>query len=189
MESIIAELTARTAEIALKNSASWVYSQIEMLKSKRENNRTIAELEQIIHNLISDKNDLMGIIQTYEQQFVAQQLSQEDINYISQNVIPLLENLSVGTTEEAEKMKENIETMKPLVSDKTLNIMQLIGFNFKKGIGMPLTSLTSELIRSMNSDENRLSDDTRKALAVRDAELYKVINDKEAYERLKAMQE
>ncbi|WIB65047.1 hypothetical protein [Curtobacterium sp. MCBD17_040] len=43
-------------------------------------------------------------------------------------------------------MKQQIETFAPLLSVETVNVLQLLGFNFRQGVGSPLTRRVGELI-------------------------------------------
>ena len=46
----------------------------------------------------------------------------------------------------SEELNNAVKILSPLVSKETLTILQLLGFNFKKAIGEPLTSLIREMI-------------------------------------------
>ncbi|MFN0089296.1 MAG: hypothetical protein ACKVWR_03355 [Acidimicrobiales bacterium] len=41
-----------------------------------------------------------------------------------------------------------IDLLTPILSVETITVLQLLGFNFKKAIGEPLTTLVSQLISS-----------------------------------------
>jgi hypothetical protein len=57
---------------------------------------------EIIGGLLSDKNELVRIAQTFEQEFIAQRISQTDVEYLSNNLLPIISGscaLSVGQFE------------------------------------------------------------------------------------------
>ncbi|HYT45080.1 MAG TPA: hypothetical protein VEP90_22325, partial [Methylomirabilota bacterium] len=89
----VAALTIRLGEAGIRNTAGVVYNKIQTVKAKKNDKETINELEEIINSLIADKNELVQIAQAYEQEFVAQQISQEDIEYITKSFIPVLKKL------------------------------------------------------------------------------------------------
>jgi len=93
IEKQVAELGAKLIETAARNTAGAVSSKIQAIKAKRNNEETIQELEEIVNALVSDKNELVRIAQAYEQEFVAQQISKKDIEYITTKFIPVLKGL------------------------------------------------------------------------------------------------
>ncbi|WP_054751389.1 hypothetical protein [Piscibacillus salipiscarius] len=114
-------------------------------------------------------------------------ISEDDIDYISNNLMPLIENLVHQQSDEhkAEKMEKDLEMMKPLLSDRTFKILQLLGFNFKRAIGEPLTELVDNYITSQIPLNDEISIENRNLAERKTIEFYKILQDKEAYERLK----
>ena len=53
--------------------------------------------------------------------------------------------------------KENFEQIKSLLSVETLTIMQLLGFNYKRAIGEPLTLLVQKTIESKIPTDSKLN--------------------------------
>ncbi len=143
--TILTKAFADFAVIIARNTAGAVYTKVSVIKQDRDKTKQIAELESIINDLITDKQELEAIVQTLKQEFVAQQISDSDIDYIVNTVIPLFEDM-MG---EDSKQKENIDNLKKLLSSDTLKIMQLIGFNYKDAIGKPLTNLCASAIDSL----------------------------------------
>src|SRR6266511_836805 len=64
----IYSLSVQLADTAIRNTASAIGDKITAAKARKKDQETIAELEEIISNLISDKNDLVRIAQAYEQE-------------------------------------------------------------------------------------------------------------------------
>ena len=50
---------------------------------------------------------------------------------------------------------ESFKKFKDLISVDTLKSMQLLGFNYKKAIGEPLTELCASKISAFNKDNNK----------------------------------
>ena len=188
----IADLGIRLGDTVLRNTAGAIADRIQTAKAKRSDKETINELEEIINSLISDKNELVQIAEAYKQEFVAQQISQEDIEYITNNFIPVLKDLikqtssdqnSVGATD----IEKTIDGLTPLLSVEMLTVLQLVGFNFKKAIGEPLTLLLQKFITSKVPAEPQSDLESTKLLVTLNTEALKVAQDKDASDRLERL--
>lgn len=124
---IFIQLTTNLAEAAARNGASFISNKIKSIKAKKNDKETISELEEIISDLLNDKAEIQRIAQAYEQELVSQKITENDIKYITENLLPIF----------SEFLPEQVdgELIKKLLSVETLTIMQLIGFNYKKAIG------------------------------------------------------
>lgn len=144
---IIAKLATNLAEATARNTASFITNKISAIKAKKNDKETIGELEEIISELLSDKIEIQRIAQSYEQELVSQRITEKDIKYITDNLLPILNKFI------PDDKKTDFEQVKSLLSVETLTIMQLLGFNYKKAIGEPLTNLLKRVIESkMPSD-------------------------------------
>lgn len=141
-EQIIAQLGANLIEATARNTAGIISNKIKIAKTKKENKETISELEEIIYDLLNDKSEIQRIAQAYEQELVAQKITEDDIKYITNNLIPIISSLM------PEENREQLEQVKKILTVETLTIMQLIGFNYKKALGEPLTILLKKTIES-----------------------------------------
>lgn len=137
---IVAQLSANLVETAARNSASFISNKIRAAKAKKNDKETINELEEIISDLLNDKSEIQRIAQAYEQELVSQKITEDDIKYITENILPIFSEFIPN--------KVQIEQMKKILSVESLTIMQLIGFNYKQAIGEPLTLLTRKAIES-----------------------------------------
>ncbi|MTD39112.1 hypothetical protein GIX45_10760 [Erwinia sp. CPCC 100877] len=88
------------AKIALKNRAAVITGKIRAIKEKRDDKATIAQFEEIINELLTNKNALIRIIGTYEKEFVAQKLTDSDMEYIIKNVLPALIEIAESMEQE-----------------------------------------------------------------------------------------
>jgi hypothetical protein len=162
-------LAAQLAATAVRNTASSIADKITAAKARRRNEETIAELEEIIYSLIDDKSELLRISQAFEAELVTQRL-----------LTQLLESASQGRGQSPSAARAMVDQLQPLLSVETVKIMQIIGFNFRKAIGEPLTELLRLLIMSKSQQDPELS------MAVQRAYL-EVAQDPEAYARLATM--
>ena len=174
------------------DTASAIGSKLRAMKQGRDDKKTIAEMNDLIYELLEEKQEIEIIAKTYQEEIISQKLSEEDLSFVSDTVLPVLkefmENLAETQNEQEQastlKTIETVEALEPLLSINTLNVLQMIGFNFKKGIGEPLT----ELLRTSISGENKLSQLKYNELTMeRDVEYFKIIQDENAFERFMSL--
>lgn len=180
---LLAELGAKIAESTVRNTAGAISDKISSIKAKRDDKQTIRELEDIVNNLLDDKNELVRIAHAYEQELISQKISDEDIAYITNTLVPLIEKLIDGIEDENERVKSQayINTIKNIVSKEMITVLQLVGFNFKQAVGEPLTTLIKCVIES----KIPINDIELRRLSVLNSNLsIEISRDKEAYERL-----
>lgn len=186
-DPIIIQLGVRLAEVTAKNTASAVFGKIKAVKSEHDKDKVIAEMQDLVHELLDEKQELELIAKSYEEELVTQKLKKSDLDFVVQTVLPAIKNFMGKASGDEEEFKNNIksiEALEPLLSLDTLMVLQTLGFNYKKGIGEPLTNLTSNLINKVqNNNQNRLME----LNAEREIEYFKLLQDSEAFERFKAM--
>lgn len=140
----IAVLGTQLAEVAARNAAGAVVSQVTALRARKLDQGVFNELTDLVNDLVDEKNQLISIARTYEDELVAQRVSADDITYITTQILPVVETLAeVSRDPGANAM---VEMVKNIITPETLTIMQLVGFNFRRAIGEPLTTLVEQLI-------------------------------------------
>lgn len=169
----------------VKDSAQSIFDRVRTSKASKAKDETIEELHEIITELIEQRNQLVQLSQSYEEELITKKISQSDINYITESIVPLLEELLSQSKEpDMLKAKEALDTLKPVLSKDIFNILQLLGFNFKQAIGEPLTQLVNGLITSKIPDRSENAIQYKIVTQQREVEYLKVFQDEEAYERL-----
>lgn len=142
----VTQLGVQLADVGVRNTVAAVSDRIRLVKARKQDQETINELDEIVNELLADRNELVQIARGYEQVLDAQRISQEEITYITESIIPIIQTLASASDSGAEGAEEMIELLKPVLSVETITVLQVIGFNFKKAIGEPLTALVSQLI-------------------------------------------
>lgn len=172
------------ATIAGKRSVEAIFDKIRTVKKKGDKDEIINNLEEIINDLIADKNRLIQISHAYEENLITQKITQDEIDYITDSIIPLLEEfIKQSNPDNVEKIQSGIDMIKPILSKEIFNIMQILGFNFKQAIGEPSTELLASFIRSkIVTTENAL--ELQKLAQQREVEYLKICQDENAYNRL-----
>lgn len=122
---------------------------------------------------------------------MAQQIASKDIKYITDKFVPVVRDLLVksanGDEAKTKEIQKTFDDFTPLLSVETLTVLQLLGFNFKRAIGEPLTLLLQKTITSkVPIDPTSNAEYTKLALAY-NTELLKVSQDKEASERFEKL--
>lgn len=179
---ILAEMGVKLTESAVRNTAVIISDKISSIKAKRDDKQTIRELEEIVNSLLDDKSELVRIAQAYEQELISQKISEADIVYITDTIVPIIEKFINDIDDDIERAKNQsyFNAIKGIISKEMITVMQLIGFNFKKAIGEPLTVLLRRMIESKIPE----SDLELKRLNVINSNLsIEISKDKESYER------
>lgn len=184
MDPEMMQMTARLAELALRNSASAVFEKIKTSKAKKSDTETIAELTDIIQELIDEKQELELISQAFERELATQKLSEDDIKFVGETVLPVIKEFASKGEDDNQDLLQSIDMIEPLISQNTLQVLQILGFNFKKAIGEPFTELLRKKIQSLHVES---SESLIISTAERDTEFYKVLQDSEAFDRLQQM--
>lgn len=158
MDAVLASLFARLAEMTTKRTATAIIDKIAVVKAKKQDAETIQVLSEIINSLISDREELIIIAQGLKEQLVSQQISDSDIRQVDETALPVLRNISAQGSEDPGKADAAMATLQPLLSQDTLKVLQILGFNYREAIGEPLTQVVRSYVCSL---EKRPSSSTR----------------------------
>ena len=176
-------LATKTADIFIKNTTETIFRRIDAAKDDSDKEKTILRLEEIIKELIEERNELDKIIKEYDELLGIQKISEKDINYITENIIPIvsdfLESDLVSSDENINKDEINqiIDVLKPLLSIETFTILQLLGFNFREAIGIPLTNLVNKSIDK--EDKENINYQYAISVNKKEEELFKLLQTEE----------
>ncbi|HEV8063626.1 MAG TPA: hypothetical protein VGP46_02285 [Acidimicrobiales bacterium] len=183
--------SAQLGELALRNTAASILDRIALAKARKKDQEVILELEQIVLDLIEDKNQLLRLARTYEEEFVAQKISDNDIEYLTQSLVPILKTLMErsiaaegGDLTAANEVFEGVST---LLSAEMITILQVIGFNFKRAIGEPLTQLIASLIASRTPANPAAASEIQGLVLRQNLAYLEVAANPESFERLKTI--
>ena len=152
LDPIIAEVFVRLGEVAARNTASAIQTRVQTARAAKQNENTINELAEIINQLVDDRMELLSIANVFREQLVAQRITADEIAYITEKLIPTVETvlkLSGGAD------NEMLDAVKALVSVETLTVLQLVGFNFKAAVGVPLTEVVANLVGGLSPKPTR----------------------------------
>ena len=127
IEAEIASAGVQLAVLASKNVAGVVANRFQAIRTKKSLEEACNSYEEIINELIAERYTL----------------GDEDIEYLQSTASAALDAMaafSPGTN------LESLGSLKSLISVDTLKAMQLLGFDYKKAIGDPLTEVCARAI-------------------------------------------
>lgn len=176
-------LATKTADIFIKNTTETIFRRIDAAKDDSDKEKTILRLEEIIKELIEERNELDKIIKEYDELLGMQKISEKDINYITENILPILSDffesdiITNDDTINKDEINQIIDVLKPLLSIETFTILQLIGFNFREAIGIPLTKLVNKSIDK--EDKENINYQYAVSVNKKEEELFKLLQTEE----------
>ena len=183
----VTSMLANLGELAARNTASAVNTRIRAVRAQKKHEQTVSELEDIIDELLEDRSELLRIARALQEQLVAERISPDEIRYITDTLIPTLENLLEVSGQDDGPASEAITAAKTLVSTEMLTVLQLFGFNFKAAIGEPLTIALRRLILSkVPAPDDAIA--LGQLQLQREVALLEVVKDPDASQRLADMQ-
>lgn len=158
----LVELAGSLSTLALKGTAVVVHGKIESLKKERNVDVVRTSYNDIVNQLLEERDEAVRIAQTYKQELEKVVISDEDIEYLQQTVSKVLDIINAmqlvnGLSSDPDKQAKlqnsinAVENLKGLISKDVLKTMQLLGFNYKAAIGEPLTMLCANAISSLGS--------------------------------------
>ena len=142
------EMASSLSVLALKGTATSIHSKIEKLKNERDLNRVRTAYDEMINQILDEREEAIRIAKLYKQELERVVISDEDIEYLQQTITRVLDIIKQFQPEN--DSIDTVESLKDLISKDVLKTMQLLGFNYKAAIGEPLTELCANRIRSLN---------------------------------------
>lgn len=141
--SALADLGVSLTSMAAKGIVSIIHTKIEASKNERNINIIRNNYEEIINELISEREEAIRIAQAYKSELEKVSISDEDIEHLHNTISRFIEILTLfGKMNQSSQA--GFEAIKELISIDTLKTMQLLGFNYKAAIGEPLTELCAQ---------------------------------------------
>lgn len=145
--NFLAEMANNLATLAVKGTATAIHSKIESVKSEKNAETLRATYDEIVNQLLSEREEAIRIAQAYKEELDKVEISDDDIAHLHNTVTSVLSILKT-ISPQTDKI-DSFEQLKDLISVDTLKTMQLLGFNYKAAIGEPLTNLCADAISSL----------------------------------------
>lgn len=148
--------------------------------------------------MLNERKEAIRIARSYKSELEKVSISDKDIEYLHSAVSKVLEIVKsnelskIGKIDDEEIKKvaiykanlqmESYEQIKGLISIDTLKAMQLLGFNYKDAIGLPLTTMLKNFILSkiVNLDDNFM-------VKVLTPQMVEILKNKTAYDNFRQL--
>ncbi len=149
---VLTELAANLTSLIVKGTVTSVGTKIKNIKNEKKLEAVKNSYDEIINELLSEREEAIRIAQTYKSEIDRYQISDDDIKHLHATVNRVLEILQ----QTIPNMNiEGFNQLKELISIDTLKSMQLLGFNYKRAIGEPLTELCAMKISAFGNPTNQ----------------------------------
>nr|WP_288323080.1 hypothetical protein [uncultured Enterococcus sp.] len=154
MDPNLIQLAATLTELTAKNTVSFVGTKMKEAKTKKTIDEQSLAYSEIINGLLEDKLELERVANQYKEMYEKVTISDDDITYL-QNTLEQAVVLLMKFTPNLEESKQSIDMLIKLLNKDTLKTMQLLGFNYKEAIGVPLTEACANAISNkFNNSKN-----------------------------------
>lgn len=145
--NILAKMGVDLTQLAVKGTATAIHAKIESVKSEKNIETIRNTYDEIINQLLSEREDAIRIAQAYKEELDKVVISDEDIKHLHSTVTKILEIFNLMSPNS--QSIDNFNQLKELISIDTLKTMQLLGFNYKAAIGEPLTKVCADSIGNL----------------------------------------
>ena len=151
LQVTLAQMGTELTALAVKGTATAVSTKVKTIKAERDAEKIKNYYNEIISELIEEREDIIRIAQAYRHELEKIEISDEDIEHLHNTIELVIDILSQFI--EADGI-ESLKALKDIVNVDTLKTMQLLGFNYKEAIGIPLTKLCAQAIEKLSSKKN-----------------------------------
>lgn len=152
MSQAMATVGTELAILAAKGTVTAICNKMVQIRGKKDREAMANAYEEVINELIQERNRAISIAQSYQSELGRYHIEDEDIAHLQktvQTVLDILQKMS------PDKDLSGFDQFKELISVDTLKAMQLLGFDYRAGIGDPLTEACASAIkRSLSPSAN-----------------------------------
>lgn len=149
------DLATQLAILGAKNVAQQAAAKFKSIRRKKDINIVCNDYEEIINNLVRERGELISIANAYQSELNRYEITDKDIKHLQATLdscIKILENFAPEN--EIDSNDESVQALSSILSVDTLKAMQLLGFDYKKAIGDPLTEVCADYIRATLGKKN-----------------------------------
>ena len=179
-------LAVRLTELGARGTVTGIRTRIATSKATKREREIIEALDEIVDELISERTEILGIAQAFEEELIAERISDEDIGFVTSELAPKVGELLDLADSDADP-DEVRKLLELLVSKETVKILQVLGFNFREAIGRPLTQLVARLINTQGPVQPEDPETIHRLGLENQITLAKVALDPASYERFNAL--
>ncbi|MGV2875850.1 hypothetical protein ROU88_08135 [Macrococcus capreoli] len=130
--------------ITESNSVLDMYEKLKSIKMIEDEQQKNNEYEKLINNLLTEKQMILSIAKIYKDEYERINITDEDLEHLQTTVRNI-----VNIFNDSHYIDDLDEKLINLIQKDTLKTMQLLGVNYKKAIGEPVTELVASKIRGL----------------------------------------
>lgn len=148
MDETLLTLNTAFAKAITEVTVEKVTNKITQIKSNHDLKKQVTDYEQLVNDLLDNKNKLELTARNYKERLEQVTISDSDIESLHSTVntvLKIIKPLSQSGEQEDEK---SIDIVLDLLNSDTLKTLQLLGYNYKKAIGEPLTQITADFLKA-----------------------------------------
>lgn len=147
--TIVSSFAPALVTLVSDQTTKWVETRIAASKDSKNADQVRATYDEIVNKLLSERAEAIRIAQEYQSEIERIHISDDDIAQLHSTIDRLVDLVEVFVPAGDESQRQAVEVIKELINADTLRTLQLLGFNFKEAIGVPLTRLCAEKISSV----------------------------------------
>ena len=142
MDETIVALNTAFAKSITEVTVEKVTNKITQIKSNHDLKKQVTDYEQLVNDLLDNKNKLELTARNYKERLEQVTISDSDIESLHNTVSTVIKLVRPLSQSENENDEKSIDIVLDLLNSDTLKTLQLLGYNYKKAIGEPLTQIT-----------------------------------------------
>ncbi|EAD4574007.1 hypothetical protein VV81_14945, partial [Listeria monocytogenes] len=139
MDETLLALNTAFAKSITEVTVEKVTNKITQIKSNHDLKKQVTDYEQLINDLLDNKNKLELTARNYKERLEQVTISDSDIESLHNTVSTVIKLVMPLSQSESKTDEKSIDVLLNLLNSDTLKTLQLLGYNYKKAIGEPLT--------------------------------------------------
>ncbi len=154
---MLSTLNNELTKTVAKNSYTFVVDKVKQFKTSKDKDEIIRNYEELVNELLEEKGQLELIAKSYKDLYERMEIGEEDLQHL-QNTVSQIVSIFIEMEHDPIKKAVTEKTFDPLVqlvNSDTLRTMQLLGFNYKKAIGEPLTEVCYEKVKGLAGGKSK----------------------------------
>lgn len=148
MDETLLTLNMAFAKAITEVTVEKVTNKITQIKSNHDLKKQVTEYEQLVNDLLDNKNKLELTARNYKERLEQVTISDSDIESLHNTVSTVLKIIKPLSQSGEQEDEKSIDIVLDLLNSDTLKTLQLLGYNYKKAIGEPLTQITAEFLKA-----------------------------------------
>lgn len=148
MDETLLTLNTAFAKAITEVTVEKVTNKITQIKSNHDLKKQVTDYEQLVNDLLDNKNKLELTARNYKERLEQVTISDSDIESLHNTVSTVLKIIKPFSQSGEQEDEKSIDIVLDLLNSDTLKTLQLLGYNYKKAIGEPLTQITAEFLKA-----------------------------------------